>query len=448
MNRIAFTIASFALVAAAAFAKAPVARAVAQTYTPLFETASPLQFGQLFSAGIADKRVLVGTRPLVWSPQGRPPQPGVFNLYYFPAYSFHGRLFPQYDIAWLYDQHPDWIMYRNDRSTIVDNGRVTNPIVDVQNPAVFSFIVSLIESRYEGFQGVALDNVTPYNAFEQAGHYAGTHTPCVPASRPACGGTWVQEYRGNRYNDPAWSTALYNLVQRYRATFAQTGRPILPNVANPNNSNLGVLICKSAGGCLEEAWPENGCTTIPNNRLNGKYVDKVWQTRYMQAVSVSWWFAPAYLCGHGASGITQDEISWNSANWLLEAVNLHTAYFSADMKGAKTFANYPASMNPPVGPYSDAPPSPESCGGTGVGTDRGVCVRKYYSNPDRTVVNGIIVVNSSGENRQNYLVPTSTAGWTDQFCERIPTGNYALAPATAVVLVSANADGSCRARLR
>lgn len=51
-----------------------------------------------------------------------------------------------------------------------------------------------------------------------------------------------------------------------------------------------------------------------------------------------------------------------------------------------------------------------------------------------TYTNGMVAVNSFGENTRSFTVPAGT--WVDQFCNVISPGSNSLAPATALVVVA------------
>lgn len=402
-----------------------------QTFVPLTAPSAPIQYGQVFQP-LPSTAPLVGTRGMLWSTANRTdtPVPGVYTLRYTLAYRIYFNPVGNIDtlLGWLYTNHPDWIEYLADRTTPAYEFSDTQfPPVDISNPAVVSFLASEAVRLGTGYQGIGLDNADPQNDYLQAGHYTATTAPCLTADRPACHGTWVTQYNGS--SDPAWYVNNLTYFATLRKILAVQGYTLFLNlsygggiVGNHVSDNL------AANGSMAEGWPQNVCGTFANVELNGFVIDAYWQNNYASIISDSlgWWFAASYLCGHDTGSITQQEESWASANYLLVSQNPGQNYLSDQLVGANTYVTYPASMNPPIGSAAVAPPSPGTCGGTGVGTDLGICTRLYS--------NGLVAVNSSGENTRSFTL--GAGNWVDQFCTPVSAGSVSLAPATAIVIVA------------
>lgn len=372
---------------------------------------------------LPDPTVAVGSRGLLWS--SSVPVVGIYTLRYTPAYRLYFNPPGNTDtrLNWLCTNHPDWLEYLADQMTPAwEFGNTTFPPLDVANPSVVAFIASQALANGVGYQGVGLDNADDQNDYLQAGHFTG-------GGGPACGGggTWVAQYNGS--SDPAWYITNRNYVNALRQMLAQSGYTLFLNLAyGGGHAGNHIGTNAAANGSMAEGFPQNACGTTANVSLNGFLIDAYWQNQYANIIndSLSWWFAASYLCGHDTPGMTAAEESWASANYLLVSQNPTLNYLSDQLAGANTFVTYPASMNPPIGTAIQAPPSPGQCGGTGVGTDNGACTRAY--------TNGMVAVNSSGENTRNFTVPAGS--WVDQFCNVVSAGSNSLAPATAIVIVT------------
>ena len=407
-------------------------------FTPLTAPSTPVQFGQVFFTGLYDPSLLVGNRGMVWSTTvGSKAVPGVYSLRYTASY----RLLFDPTVAsgkacvgtvcavWLYTNHPDWIMYLNDRKTIAyEFSNTKYPPVDTGNPTVQALLLAqdIANAVPGGYRGIALDNNSTRNSFLVAGHYRGTVSPCALANRPACGGVWVQEFAGSRQFDPAWQKMNLDYLTYLRRGLARTGLTIFTNLSyQPGPAHTAASL--AVNGSMAEGWTQHGCTTHPNQTLNGFAINALWQSVYQDAISDSkrWWFGLNYLCGHDTEEMTQAEESWGVANYLLASQNPPQNYLAMIASGSALYDIYPPSANPPIGFAVQNPPVPSSCGGTGIGKDKGVCMRNYS--------NGFVAVNSSGETALSFNVPDGQ--WVDQFCKPIAAGGLTLKPATAVVVV-------------
>ncbi len=403
-------------------------------FAPIAAPSAPVQFGQVFFTGLYDPGLLAGTRGMLWSTTvGSKAIPGVYSLRYTASY----RLLFDPTVAsgkacagtactaWLYANHPDWIVYLNDRKTIAyEFSNTKYPPVDTGNPDVQAFLLAQdIANAIPGdYRGIGLDN----NSFLVAGHYRGTVSPCELTNRPACGGTWVQEFVGNRRADAAWQKMNLDYLAYLRKGLAHAGLTIFTNLSyQPGPAHTAANLAVS--GSMAEGWMQRGCTTHANQTLNGFAINSLWQGVYQDAFydTKRWWFGVNYLCGHDTGGMTQAEESWGVANYLLASQNPGQNYLAMIASGSALYDVYPASANPPIGSAAQAPPPPGSCGGTAIGKDKGICTRIYS--------NGMVAVNSSGESAHGFIV--ADGRWVDQFCKPVASGSHTLDPATAIVLV-------------
>jgi len=109
----------------------------------------------------------------------------VYSLFYLPYDRDEDpRYYPAaHDITWYKANHPDWIEYKCDRSTVAYEFGENDVPLDITNPAVISYI----EKTYlatelrpgSGYQGIGFDNLE----FENAGNWTGQrcgHSRCIP----------------------------------------------------------------------------------------------------------------------------------------------------------------------------------------------------------------------------------------------------------------------------
>jgi len=150
----------------------------------------------IFNYHIVDKFAETGQVGFVWGADSGLPA-GITNLAYMSSDVV--RL----PLAWLVANHPDWIEYACDRTTIPYQWVTDNVPVDFENPAVQVWMLAQAQLRAdEGYSGVGFDNVWLYNGWGRCGHYS-------------LGGQWVQEYSGGLYDASylggvlAWADAMH-----------------------------------------------------------------------------------------------------------------------------------------------------------------------------------------------------------------------------------------------
>jgi len=110
--------------------------------------------------------------------------------------------------SWWLANHPDWILYECDRSTIAYVGGLSGVPLDISNPAVIKYQMSLLGGFAEanGYNGVAADIVSLDN---NTGHVDSGHGGC--GVWQANHTVWVQKFSGAK-SDPAWATAAIGWV--------------------------------------------------------------------------------------------------------------------------------------------------------------------------------------------------------------------------------------------
>jgi hypothetical protein len=284
----------------------------------------------------------------IWS-SGFIPPGGMYTLNYAPAYRLYNPI-PNWSgtlIEWLYTNHPDWVMYLNDRTTIAwEFGNTDYPPVDIGNPAASAYLAQSIVSAGGGTKGFSLDNVVVQNNFLMAGHYSGTVAPCVSGSRPACGGSWTQDYGGVNKPDAAWTADNLSHIQRVASYAHANANTLVVNISQ-NGGDGFVATALSADGIVVENVPTraDGLSQAPNY-YNGFIIDDLFLIHLYNARNVNpkIMYAPiSYLNGHDTSGITTDEANY-VMGWNLLTVQNGPQYFSAAAQGSLLVPAYPENM--------------------------------------------------------------------------------------------------------
>lgn len=156
---------------------------------------------------------------------------GNYPTAYLPTVADHARYCKfgqnndssQQGIAWVEQNHPDWISYRNDKVTpayytvgsVVDK---THLPLDMANPAVQDFVAQQCAQPAisQGFDAVGFDHATTRNVFAVAGHFDTNHQ-------------WVQQYSGAQ-DDPIYRSsikiAFAQLMAKVRAIGTAQSHPL------------------------------------------------------------------------------------------------------------------------------------------------------------------------------------------------------------------------------
>jgi hypothetical protein len=122
-----------------------------------------VQVGLVFNYKLADPKIEAGRISVVWGAVSGSP-PGVLNLLYA------SQTGAQVSLAWLRQNHPDWIEYKCNRRTIAYQfGSVKHVPVDFANPDVQQWVISTIvaPALAAGYSGVGFDNIWLYNGWNR-----------------------------------------------------------------------------------------------------------------------------------------------------------------------------------------------------------------------------------------------------------------------------------------
>lgn len=128
----------------------------------------------------------------------------------------HGKLVPT-NIKWWLANHPDWVTYKCDQTTIAYEEGDCNVPLDISNPAVIEWQQRFVrEAAASGYDAMACDN----NQLESMGDACGVYS----------GGKWVQKWTGKE-NDSQLAKDVVEWMRRFvklaHTVKAQSGRPML-----------------------------------------------------------------------------------------------------------------------------------------------------------------------------------------------------------------------------
>ena len=202
MKRIAWVV-----VFAGLSCQSPGSAAPSPAFTPSANQSMPpttVQVGLVFNHKLLDPKIEVGRVSVVWGAVSGSP-PGVLNLLYA------SQTESPVSLAWLRQNHPDWIEYKCDRRTIpYQFGSVQQIPVDFANPEVQDWMISAMvaPAAAAGYSGVGFDNLWLYNGWSRCGHVSTS-------------GKWVKQYSGRERDAKyaasvlAWATAMRDRVHQF-----------------------------------------------------------------------------------------------------------------------------------------------------------------------------------------------------------------------------------------
>jgi hypothetical protein len=175
-------------------------------------TPSGVHLNLVFNYDVADKRREIGLVDVVWGASSPYPKQ-VYNQFYTPFERDgpYGR--PSHSVAWWKRNHPDWIEYRCDRTSIAFEFRERDVPFDIANPAALAYqrTSAVDPALAAGYRGMDFDNLELGNYWHRCGHYDAS-------------GDWVQQYSGKaddpRYTNDvlAWAQSTFGYIHGHSPT--------------------------------------------------------------------------------------------------------------------------------------------------------------------------------------------------------------------------------------
>jgi hypothetical protein len=258
-------------------------------------------FAQIFDSRVKDASVYQqqGNKfYFIWGATKPDPIEGVTISKYFPSYRNPER---QFDIEWYKKNHPDWIMYKEDKVTpaygyIYDYGGLVP--LDVSNPEVREFYLKefMLPAIKQGYKVVAMDNVDLGNWPGAVGKYEK--------------GKWVQLYTGKK-NDTTFQENMIGWMRYLTENLNPLGVQVAANIkANSAPNDVVLRMMHSVNIWLDE----NGFTHTGKNITGSN-----WQRQFDYLKEI----APikGYISINQVEGAVEKadpaQIEWVIANFLL-----------------------------------------------------------------------------------------------------------------------------------
>jgi hypothetical protein len=311
-------------------------------------------------------------------------------------------------LSWFLANHPDWIEYRCDSSTIAyEFGQTTDIPLDTSNPAVLSWLENTFyaPAARSGFGHLDFDNFQMSNAGGWSGQRCG-HWTGAPGSS-----AWVAQYNGTS-DDPNYRaneiTMARNLQTWLHATY--------PNVAFAANFSYDDRYPGDSDSLMahvdllfDEQGFSNGNNGPPYNYTGGAWVAKAQHTWAFISAGHGWQDINEF--GSSFSALTSAQKQWAIANYLLLKNNASWIYICGYQEYGSLLMTpeYTAPIGSPTDTYHQS---------------QNVYVRDF--------TNGLALVNPSATT--SYSVTLSGA-YQDLYGHSVGT-QVTLPPASGLVLLN------------
>ena len=328
--------------------------------------------------------------------------------------------------GWWIANHPDWILYECDQTTIAYVSGLPGIPLDIANPAVRDYQVGLLGSYAEenGYDGVAADIVSLNN---NTGHADSGHGGCGVWTNNHT--TWVAKFSGTSI-DPRWATATEIWVAAMHAALRDQAvfpRP-LGLAVNTNVDAYQAPVGGRGGDSGERAIVANA-DVIMNEAGFAMWGSYVGDRAFNNAVG---WMEFAQSLGeatlttddwnHQTQAPSTAELDYSIATYLMGKEQAAALYVGQNQIYGKEnyYAEYAASIGRPCAAMYGGPDDPHYRG-------ENVYLRRYSG--------GIAVVNVNGTTP--YTVDLPKTSYRDIEGGHV-TSPLTIQPDSGVVLLTAH----------
>lgn len=335
--------------------------------------------------------------------------PGIMLSYYMTIHRDDGTfldsnsdVIAQRQVPYWKAIHPDWILYKCDRTTPALENHDPNIPFDLTNTAMFNWQMQTYvqpASATYGYDALAVDNVSMENQFGACGHYD-------------VNGNWVQQYTGQNV-DPQWEKDVVAWLVKMQAALHTLPHPMLL-IANfgygavPfNDPNTQAALAHVDGVLDESSFTHYGEYHLPTDQW-------VQMEQYVQNMQQE--NKPFFLINEfkNLNNVSQDDRQWVVASYLMCKQRMAYIYMS-QIQGYgsdTTYSEYSAKIGTPTDDMYQA---------------QNVYWRDY--------TNGIVVANpSSNPLTVNLPGGTSSASYADLYGQKV-SQSFTLSGNSAKVLL-------------
>lgn len=376
------------------------------------DTWNNIHLFQSFDYNISDPKPISRYYDFVWGAVPgnvaafRAGNPNVSISYYMPFHRDGGsfantELGRQHALNYWRSLHPDWVLYKCDRTTPALEYTDPNIPFDFTNPDVVRWQVQTYAqpASKNGYDAIAADNLNLENLFGACGFYKN--------------GQWVQRYTGKTI-DAQWQNDIFTWVTAMQTALHALAHPLalIPNLGPgpvPLSDPIVGNIVTHVDGILDEA----GFTDYGNGDLTGdKWLHEVQFIRSVQLQQ----HKPYYITNEFKSdALSHAQIQWALASYLMCKEHSSSLFITNNTNNTQ---NYGSDRR-----YSEY--------GAQIGNPNS---EMYFSQNVywRDYSNGIVVVNPSDTN--TYTVKTSASTYRDLYGNHV-SQTFSIPPHSGMVLI-------------
>ncbi len=248
----------------------------------------------------------------------RAANPHIVLSYYFPMHRNHGdfidtALGKQQGLDYWRALHPDWVLYKCDRTTPAYEYYDPNMPFILTDPTILHWMVQSFAApaAQYGYDAVALDNVNMDNMFGACGSYDKN-------------GQWVQRYTG-KTNDPQWQADVANWMAEMQEALRHLSKPLLlipnldPGSVAIDSASIQKVLTNSDGVLDESSFSHYG----ENNLSSGQWLQLVHYVNAVQAQN-----KPFFLVNEFQKDIANKDKEWVLASYLMCKQQVSMIYFA------------------------------------------------------------------------------------------------------------------------
>jgi hypothetical protein len=323
------------------------------SFPGLADTTDNIHIGLPFDFN-TNPTAMAGKIDVVWGTSWAKSLPGnIYGFFYIPYDRDEDTSYypAAHNVTWYKANHPDWIEYKCDRSTVAyEFGNGNSVPLDITNPAVISYIEgTYIETALRpgsGYQGIGFDNLDLENAGEWTGQRCGHYTT---------NGTWVQQFNGTA-NDATYRQSILTWAQQIH-TFIHTHFPNAVMAVNfsydPNFSSDSNKLSNYVDFYVDEQGFTNGNNASPTNPSAWYFTDATWSGKMnwiQNALSLRRGFLSVNQEPVSFANVTNNQAQWALANYLLMKNNASFVYICGVQQYGYSFlrSEYSAQIGSPV----------------------------------------------------------------------------------------------------
>ena len=314
-------------------------------------------------------------------------------------------------IDWWQQNHPDWVLYECDKTTIAYVGGIPEVPLDISNQSVVQYLDDLAGGYAEanGYAAVGVDFAEVNNP---TGGGGGGSRGCGVWTQNHT--VWVQKFSGQQV-DPAYAAAVLNYLATFRHSLHGMQRPLALWGNNvPGTKNYGDATEQQVIGDLDIVEDESGDARYGHYADNVYFNNRVRWARYIQGLGKG--YMPTGLWHE--TQLTNAEIEYAIASYLMSKEQ--ASALTADPYGYYGQEHYYPAYQAAVGRPCAEMYKP-------VATDD-VYFRKY---------SGALAVQSTSGS-QTYTVSLPQASYTDAVTGQTVTSPVQVTPFDGLVLLTPN----------